>query len=104
MLRSPLPERGGASSQHGATPVTPTVALDTCAGQEKSSNPPIPAFGQLTGRLGRALRETAMERDSGDLEGTGDSRHANDCLKGEDGPDVRSDLGYLGAVGKGRYK
>jgi hypothetical protein len=58
----------------------------------------------LTGRLGRALRETAIERDGGDLEGTGDSRHANDCLKGEDGPDVRSDLGYLGAVGKGRYK
>lgn len=45
-----------------------------------------------------------MERDRSDLEGTGDSRHPNDCLEREDGPNVRSDLGDLGTFGKGRDK
>jgi hypothetical protein len=41
--------------------------------------------------------------DGGDLKGTGDSGHANDCLERKDGPNVRTDLGDLGTFGQGRY-
>jgi hypothetical protein len=33
-----------------------------------------------------------------------ESHATDDCLEREDGPNVRSDLGYLGTFGNGRYK
>ena len=41
-----------------------------------------------------------MERDGGDLEGIGDSGHANDCLEREDRPYVRTDLRDRGTFGR----